>query len=121
MSAWGAVTPSLMRLLSAAKIRRLTWCLVVERRATFFETTTAYPVIDSGETARKCLEETLRLLVGRVGKEVRAIRSRRGNTFGYAERRVRPARRRPRTILRPALVLERTRNPCALARLRFLG
>src|SRR3989344_9612218 len=99
-------------VLSAWSMRRFMRCLVTERRATFFDTTTVYPYVPFGRTwsfivertAVKCSEENRRPCLRRAGNFERGRRSRRENTIDQAERRERPARRRAPIILRPALV-----------------
>lgn len=64
----------------------MTWRFIrwraTERRAIFFGTTTAYPLVFSGMTAVKYSEEILRPFLKAEGKRVRLIRFRRGNTLG---------------------------------------
>lgn len=108
--------------LRVSSTRRFMRCLVVERRATFLDTMTAYPLIFFGRIAVKFGDETRRPLLRADGNATRGSRFLRGNTrFYYGVRRVLPIRRRPRMILRPEDVLFLERNPCAFARLRFFG
>jgi hypothetical protein len=109
------------RARSAASTRRFIKCLVTESRATFFDTTTAYPFDSFGEMALKLGEENRRPIEDVPENVARGSRSRCGNTKNQTVRRARPIRRRFCTILRPELVFVRVRNPCVVALLRFFG
>ena len=77
-------------VLSACSMRRLMRCLVTERRATFLDTTTAYPRVLLGSTwsctvertAVKCAEEKRRPCFNMAGNAARGRRSRRESTVG---------------------------------------
>ena len=56
------------RARSAASTRRFMRCLVTERRATFLDTTTAYPFASLGRVAVKCADE-IRRPVERAGEK----------------------------------------------------
>ena len=107
--------------LSASRTRRFIRCLVTESLAVFLDTMTAYPAVFLEIVALKFAEDTLLPLFRADGKSERESRFRRGNTFYYAVKRLRPIRRRFCTIFRPDAVLLRERNPCVLALLRFFG
>jgi hypothetical protein len=64
----------------APSTRRFMRWRVLERRAAFFDTTTAYPIAFSGTTATKFGDESRRPAASAVGNVARGIRSRRGNT-----------------------------------------
>jgi hypothetical protein len=62
-------------------------CLVTESRATFFDTTTAYPFPSSGRITEKCADEKRRPLLSAEGNNARGSLSRRGNTGSDGEAR----------------------------------
>lgn len=64
----------------ALRTRRFTLCRVTERRATFFDTMTAYPWAFLGNTALKLGDERRRPVERAVGNSPRGSRCRRGNT-----------------------------------------
>lgn len=67
--------------LKAPSTRRFMRCLVTERRAVFFDTTTAYPVVFFGIIALKFGDE-MRLPAFKADENsVRGSRFRRGNTI----------------------------------------
>lgn len=65
---------------SAASTRRLIRCRVTERRATFLDTTTAYPRVAPEETTEKFVDASRRPDVSAAVKVERESRSARENT-----------------------------------------
>lgn len=77
------------KVRSAARTRRLIWWRVTERRATFFDTTTAYPRTPAGITTEKWGEESRRPALRAEENIARGRRSRRENTlFRLRDRQV---------------------------------
>ena len=65
---------------SASSTRRFIRCRVIESRATFFDTTTAYPLPSFEARAVKFADENLLPPESSMGNAARASRSLRGNT-----------------------------------------
>lgn len=70
-------------VLRAARTRRFIRCLVTESRATFLDTTTAYPSAFFGRITLKCADETRRPFSRAEGNSERASLFCRGNTIGF--------------------------------------
>lgn len=68
----------------------------------------------------RCVARKVRPLE-RAARTSAARKRRVEEIINYTERRARPLRRRRRRVLRPAVVLLRTRKPWVRPRLRFLG
>lgn len=109
------------KVLRASLTRLFILCLVTESLAVFLDTTTAYPLASFGTVIEKFGDEIRLPFLTADWNSARGNRFRRGSTANYAVRRLRPILRRFCTILRPAAVELRERNPCVFARLHFFG